>query len=134
MLVLMAFVYINPHCLLSVTSTLQTLRSTQSPGDAAVFSPVQMSLCILFVSIAFPPAFVNFMSLSDLVAEAEQSVWCSREQSEGLPQISANTQGRFIINISEKKPSVARLQVCLLSPTRSQNDGDTVCSIKHQES
>lgn len=84
-------------------------------------------ICVLCLS----SANVTFMRLSDLVAEAEQTVWCWREQSEGLAQISPNTQGRFIINISEKKRSVDALQVCLL---RTQSlRMMKIRSRKHQE-
>lgn len=77
-------------------------------------------ICVLCLS----SANVTFMRLSGLVAEAEPTVWCRREQSEGLAQISTNTQGHFIINSSEKKQSVESLQVCLLRTPEPEDDED----------
>lgn len=93
----------------SCVDFLCTVCLTQSPGEAwrdLVTSVCwnACSLCILFVCLC--SANVTIMRLSGLVAEAEQTIWCRREQSEGLAQISPNTQGRFIINISEKKQSI----------------------------
>lgn len=79
-------------------------------------------ICVLCLS----SANVTFMRLSGLVAEAEQTVWCWREQSDGLAQISPNTQGCFIINISEKKQSIDALQVCLLRTPDPEEDEDSL--------
>lgn len=103
-----------------------------SPGEAwralvtSVFSPACLQPVHIICVLCLSSANVTFMRLSGLVAEAEQTVWCWREQSEGLAQISPNTQGCFIINISEKKQSIDALQVCLLRTPDPEEDEDSL--------